>query len=239
MKRIALIVPLLVAMLFAGGTRAAEIPEALSETLEDLGVPVDRVLETRVPGIYEVSFGTRLIYMSADGRYMLRGNLVDLKANRNLTVERQRSLRQSVLAGLDEREMIVFSGKDPKHTVTVFTDVDCGYCAKLHRELADYLEQGIRIRYMAYPRAGEGSGTARKMISVWCAPDQHEALTRAKAGETVDPANCDNPVMRQYALGAQFGVRGTPTIVLETGDVIPGYAPARDLLRAILEAQAG
>jgi thiol:disulfide interchange protein DsbC len=218
---------------------AEDIPTGLRAALDGAGIKPERIAESGVSGLYEISVGTNLAYVSADGRYLLRGELIDIKEGFNLTKERQRGLRRAILEGLDERQMVVFSGDNPQHTVTVFTDVDCGYCAKLHRELADYYAQGIRIRYLAYPRAGPESGSARKMVSVWCAANPHEAMTRAKAGREVEQADCENPVANQYALGAQFGLRGTPTIVLETGDVIGGYAPAKDLLQAILQAKAG
>ena len=137
--------------------------------------------------------------------------------------------------------MIVFSPDSPDspaETVTVFTDVDCGYCAKLHSEMADYLAEGIAVRYIAFPRAGIPSKSYDTMVSVWCADDQQQAMTDAKARREVPPKSCDNPVASQYEMGRLVGVRGTPTIVMSTGDMVPGYLPARELKKAISEAKA-
>jgi thiol:disulfide interchange protein DsbC len=134
--------------------------------------------------------------------------------------------------------MIVFSPPVTRYTVTVFTDVDCGYCAKLHRELDSYLAEGIAIRYIAFPRAGIPSQSYDEMVSVWCSADPRKAIGDAKARRPVEPKVCDNPVAKQYEMGRLVGVRGTPTIIMETGDVIPGYMPAAQLRQAIEEAKA-
>ena len=135
--------------------------------------------------------------------------------------------------------MIVFAPDAPKHIITVFTDVDCGYCARMHRQMADYNRLGIEIRYTAFPRAGIGSPTYEEMVSVWCAEDQHTAMTDAKAGRAVEPARCDSPVSDQYEAGRAIGVNGTPAIVLESGELIPGYLPPDELLSRLDERTSG
>ena len=125
--------------------------------------------------------------------------------------------------------MIVFAPEVVRHTITVFTDVDCGYCARMHRQMADYNRLGIKIRYTAFPRAGVGSSTWDKMVSVWCAKDQHNAITDAKAGNAIEPRSCPNPVREQYEAGRAIGVTGTPALVLESGEIIPGYVPPDEL----------
>jgi thiol:disulfide interchange protein DsbC len=144
--------------------------------------------------------------------------------------------RRKAIEGVGEENMIVFSPQDPKHTVTVFTDIDCGYCRKLHREIDSYENAGIKVRYLLFPRSGVDSPSYDKAVSVWCSEDRAKALTEAKQGKAVDKKECDNPVREDIELGHSLGVTGTPTIVLENGRVVPGYVPAASLKR-MLDAQ--
>ena len=220
---------------------AGDVPPALSARLAALvpDMEPDHVVETPLDGVYEVRFGSVIVYLSADGRYMLRGDLMDLDARRNFTEEARQSTRAEAVGALGEASMIVFAPDTVKHTVTVFTDVDCGYCARLHRQMADYNRLGIRIRYTAFPRAGIGSPTYDKMVSVWCAADQHTAMTDAKAGMSVEAVRCDNPVSDHYEAGQAIGVTGTPAIVLESGELIPGYVPPQELASRLDEGGSG
>ena len=220
---------------------AGDVPPALSARLKALAPDMepDHVIETGLSGMYEARFGSIIVYLSGDGRYMLRGDLIDLAAGRNVTEETRRSMRAETVDALGEANMVVFEPDAVKHTVTVFTDVDCGYCARLHRQMADYNRLGIRIRYTAFPRAGVGSDTWEKMVSVWCARDQHQAMTDAKAGIEIAVARCDNPVRDQYEAGKAIGVTGTPAIVLESGELIPGYVPPEDLVSRLDERVSG
>ena len=222
---------------YAGG----DVPPALSARLEALAPDMepDHVTETGMSGMYEARFGSIIVYLSGDGRYMLRGDLIDLAAGRNLTEVARRSMRAETVGALGEANMIVFEPDSVKHTVTVFTDVDCGYCARLHQQMADYNRLGIRIRYTAFPRAGVGSDTWDKMVSVWCARDQQQAMTDAKAGIAIAVAKCDSPVRDQYDAGQAIGVTGTPAIVLESGELIPGYVPPEDLASRLDERVSG
>ena len=214
-------------------------PRGHYQTLAGLGVQPSSVSESLIPGLYEVTFGTRVFYLTGDGQHMMRGELINVADGKNLTQEKISGLRQGLLASLDESQMIVFEPKKAKHTVTVFTDVDCGYCAKLHREMPMYHDAGIRVRYLAFPRAGVDSNSGRKIQSVWCSVDQHEAMTRAKAGREVKAPKCENPVANHFSLGRDFGVRGTPTIILDSGEIIPGYAPAKQLLEVLESGKSG
>ena len=220
---------------------AGDVPPALYARLKALAPDMepDHVIETGLSGMYEARFGSIIVYLSGDGRYMLRGDLIDLAAGRNVTEETRRSMRAETVDALGEANMVVFEPDAVKHTITVFTDVDCGYCARLHRQMADYNRLGIRIRYTAFPRAGVGSDTWEKMVSVWCARDQHQAMTDAKAGIEIAVATCDNPVRDQYEAGKAIGVTGTPAIVLESGELIPGYVPPEDLVSRLDERVSG
>lgn len=225
--------PLLAAIallaLFPAAGHAGQVQEALAAKFP--GVEAENVRPTPIPGIWEIAVGGQVVYLSEDGQYMLRGDVVDLKTGRSIAEARQAELRLEISKQFDEQRMIVFSPEKPKHTITIFTDIDCGYCRKLHREMADLNKLGIKVRYAFYPRAGPGSDSWAKADAVWCAPDRNDAMTRAKLGEHVQAAKAcsDTPVAEQYRLGNELGIRGTPAIMTEDGDLLPGYVPADQL----------
>ena len=167
------------------------------------------------------------------GTYFVVGDVYQRLNQRivNLSDLRRNEDRRELLAGLDESEMVVFepATDNRKAEITVFTDIDCGFCRKLHQEVPELNRLGIAVRYLAYPRAGVGSESFDKIVSAWCSKDQKRALTRAKAGETIPSLTCDNPVARHFELGGRMGVTGTPAIVLESGRLVPGYLPAERL----------
>ncbi|MBA2410417.1 MAG: DsbC family protein [Gammaproteobacteria bacterium] len=227
----------------AGNTMAAENPDVLDTLRARLdalapGLEPDSIEPSPVEGIYQVSYGAQILYISADGRYLLRGSLVDLDKREDLTETASAKVRLRMLDAVDEDQMIVFSPAQPRHTISVFTDIDCGYCRKLHAEIDQYLAQGIKVRYLAFPRAGVASASYDKAVDVWCAQDKKAALTSAKLDQQVADKTCDNTVKAQYALGQALGVSGTPAIVLENGEMIPGYQPARPLA-AMLDKLGG
>jgi thiol:disulfide interchange protein DsbC len=214
--------------ILATGTTAADeaaIRHSMSRLLPDL--KVERVEPSPVSGLYEVVIGPRLFYMSADGRYLLQGSVLDLQTHENITESKLDKTRKAALDKVPEDEMIIFSPEHPKHTISVFTDIDCGYCRKLHQQIGDFMQEGIRVRYLFFPRAGLGSPSYDKAVTVWCSTDRKQALTDAKAGKTLAPLSCDNPVKEQMMLGELMGVTGTPAIVLEDGRLLPGYVPPK------------
>ena len=217
------------------------IPAALTARLEALAPDIDpdHIAETPVAGLYEVRFGSTIVYVSGDGRYLFQGDLMDLDTRRNVTERARDSMRAEAVGGLGEEGMIVFAPDKVKYTVTVFTDVDCPYCVKLHRQMADYNRLGIKIRYTAFPRAGIPSPTYDKTVSVWCASDPHTAIGDAKMGRSVETRRCDNPVREHYEIGRAVGVTGTPAIVLESGEIVPGYVPPEDLAQMLDERVSG
>ena len=221
-------------------TPAGEIPAALQVVLAEVfpGEGPDDVTPAELNGFYQVMMGQNVYYFSADGRYALRGDLYDIESGRNLSEERRGQARLDVLRELGEESMIVFAPSVAKHTVTVFTDVDCSYCAHLHRQMAHYNRLGITIRYVAYPRAGVPSPSYDKTVSVWCSDDPHQAIGDAKFGNPVPERTCDNPVSAHYAAGQKVGVRGTPALLLESGDLLGGYVPPDELL-AVLDENTG
>lgn len=195
---------------------------------------------TPVPGIYEYTKGADIGYVSADGKYYFGGDLYEIQAQNNLTEERRGGLRAKLLAGIAEKDMIVFSPKDPKYTITVFTDLDCQYCRKLHSEIAEINRLGIKVRYAAYPRTGPGTESWQKAEAVWCSANRNDALTKAKLGQPIAGKACpSNPVAREFALGNALGVNGTPGIVTSSGRYIGGYEPPKRLLEDIKAADSG
>lgn len=199
----------------------------------------EQVRPSPVKGIYQVEVGSDALYVSADGKFAFSGDLYDVETRTNLTEAGRAGARGKALAKLDERDMIIFAPTGAaKHTITVFTDVECGYCRKLHNEIAELNKLGVRVRYAAYPRSGPGTDDWRKMETVWCAKDRKDAITRAKQGQPVKVANCGaTPVGKQFELGEQLGVRGTPAIFTPAGDYIGGYLPPQEMVQQLDQLQ--
>jgi thiol:disulfide interchange protein DsbC len=207
------------------------------EIANRIGAKPDELRSTPVPGMYELTRGSDIVYVTADGKFAFTGDLIELNGNNNLTEERRRDLRVKALAAYPESQMLVFGPKDPKYTITVFTDVDCPYCRKLHSQIAEYNHLGIRVRYLLYPRTGPNTESWTKAEQVWCSADRNDALTRAKLGQDLKTKVCtDNPVARSYQLGQDFNVAGTPAIVLANGEMLPGYVPPDTLVEHLKEA---
>jgi len=218
-----------IAFVLTGTARAEDDPRsAIAGKLP--GVAMEDVQESPVAGLYEVAVGANVVYLSKGGRYLLQGEMVDLEGNANLTEVRRGQLRKQVLNKMGVDRMIVFSPKNVKHSITVFTDIDCGYCRKLHREMADLNSRGIEVRYLFWPRSGPNTESWAKAEKVWCSADRNTALTMAKAGNPLEADVCEGtPVNEHYRLGRDVGLRGTPAIVTETGRLISGYLPAPQL----------
>lgn len=221
------------------GTPEARALAAISQL--NPNVQVDHIGAAPMPGFREAIVGGQVVYVSDDGRYMLLpgpgGALFDAKAQRNLTEASLAGMRVKLLQTIPASERIVFAPANPSHTVTVFTDVECGYCRKLHEEIAQYNAQGIAVEYLAFPRMGIGSEDFNKMVSVWCASDRKAALTQAKATGQVPTKDCKNTVTMQYNIGQRVGLTGTPMILSEDGTQLGGYVPPA-ALRAALDKLA-
>jgi thiol:disulfide interchange protein DsbC len=192
------------------------------------------ISETPIEGVLMVQVSGDIVYATADGKYLIQGRVIDLETREDLTEGAKSDIRKQFMAEMDTERQITFSPEDPTYELTVFTDIDCGYCRKLHAQVDEYNEAGIAIHYMAFPRAGIGSRSYEKAVSVWCADDPQEAMTQAKAGEDLEPVQCDNPIAEQYQLGQAMGVSGTPALLTPDGQLIPGYVPP-DQLRQRLD----
>lgn len=202
------------------------------------GVRAEDLRPSPIPGVYELSRGADVAYVSSDAKYAISGDLIDLARNDNLTEARRREVRAKLIGAIPESEMVVFGPRDPKYTITVFTDVDCAYCRQLHSQIADYNRLGIRVRYLFYPRTGPNTESWTKAEEVWCSSNRNEALTLAKRGAALQAKSCpNNPVARHYALGRDFGLQGTPAIVLASGEMIGGYLPPVELAQHLKESR--
>jgi thiol:disulfide interchange protein DsbC len=193
------------------------------------------ISETPIEGILQVQINSDIVYVTADGQYLLQGQIMDIDTQANITDQAKSGIRLGLLADIKQDEQIIFSPEKPDYDLIVFTDIDCGYCRKLHNQMEGYNEQGIAIHYMAFPRAGIGSDSYDKFVSVWCSDDQKGALTLAKNGTDPEPQKCPNPIADQYELGREVGVTGTPALLTSDGTLIPGYMPPEQL-RARLES---
>lgn len=199
--------------------------------LEKLGIQVGEVSETSISGLYQITSNQGIFYVSKDGNRLLAGNLFDLTTEQpeNLTEQAMAELRQQQLQRVED-EMVVYPASDEKYEITVFTDTTCGYCQRMHENLGQYLDRGITVRYLAFPRGGMNSKGGRELQTVWCADEPAKALTKLKSGEQVDSRRCDNPVASHYRMGQAFGVTGTPAIVLPDGRMLPGLRTADALV---------
>ena len=234
----ALLVALSLPSAWAADNVEQAVVDAISKKLAvpAMGLNVESVSASPLPGLYEVQFadGGPLVYATEKGDFFVLGDLYAVKGDGfvNLAEQRRDGERRAKMEALKAEDMIVFSpeGK-PRAHITVFTDVTCFYCQKLHREVPALNKQGVEVRYLAYPRAGTDSDGYRKLASAWCADNPQDALTRLKQKESVEEKVCTpNPIAAQYQLGQEVGVRGTPAIITESGQMIPGYQSAEELM---------
>jgi len=216
---------------FADAASEAADMERILEAFPELDAAAVR--PAPVPGMYEISLGSQVGYISADARYLIQGDLFDVESEENLTEGRRMAARLDTIDGVGLDNMIVFEPEEATHTITVFTDIDCGYCRKLHREIEGYNELGIRVRYLFFPRSGPDTSSWFKAEQVWCADDRNTALTLAKSGAVLESEEeCgETPVAQHYRLGRAIGISGTPAIIVDTGELIPGYVSPNELLK--------
>ncbi len=194
-------------------------------------VKADKISATPIEGLYEVIVGSQVVYMSVDARYMIEGDLFDLKTKKNVSENAKSSIRLAAIDKLGEDNMLVYRPENVKNIITVITDIDCPYCRRLHSEIPDYLKNDVEVRYVFMPL--KGASDMKKTVSVWCSDDQQMALDIAKAGGEIEEKTCDNPIKEHMKLARELGVRGTPAIVLEDGQLLPGYVPVDKLIAEI------
>lgn len=213
-----------------------QVRQKVSDTFKS--IEPENVHRSPVDGWFMIQKGAIVAYVSSDGRYLLQGDLFDLDDDVNLTEEARIDARRDAIADVSDSEVITFAPEDPKYSVTVFTDIDCSYCRRLHSQIDQYLANGIEVRYLLYPRGGPSSRSWNTAEEVWCSPDRNNALTMAKLDRGFETRSCDASIVREhYDLGHEIGLSGTPAIVLEDGELLAGYLPP-DALRMRLESKA-
>ena len=197
-------------------------------------VDPDNIKPAPVPGWYVIEQAPVVAYVSADGRYLLQGDIIDLDTQTNVTEQNRSDMRRNVLAKVTDSQVIRFTPEDVKYSVAVFTDIDCTYCRKLHAQIDEYLDNGIEVRYLLYPRNGPASRSWSTAQQVWCSKDRNYSLTMAKLDKSFDTQKCDSPMVSDhYRIGQDIGLRGTPAIVLEDGTMIGGYMPPAQLAQRL------
>ena len=234
MNRIATLIACLIATLPIAAAAAdtdAKLEAVRAKVADKFeAIEPEDVNASQVDGWYVIQKGSIVAYISADGRYLMQGDLIDLDQQVNLTEQSRSDARRDLMASLSDEQTILFAPENPEYTVTVFTDVDCSYCRKLHSQIDEYLDEGIAIRYVLYPRNGPASRAWSRSEDVWCARDRNNALTMAKLDREFETEACDaSMISKHFVLGQDVGLNGTPAIVLQNGTLIAGYLPPAGL----------
>jgi len=203
-------------------------------------IRVERVERSPVEGLYQVLVEGQVVYVTGDGRYLIQGDMLDLVRRQAVSESLIGGARAEKIAAHGTDNMIIYPAKgETEHVVTVFTDIDCPHCRRFHDTLEDFSKLGIEVRYVQMPRAGEGSESYRKAVSVWCDKDRKAAMSKAKSGGSMEGRSCDNPVSSQMRLARELGVSATPTFVTESGQIIPGRLEAAELKVILDEGKQG
>lgn len=221
--------------------QVAEEPTRADIAAKLRGVDAGDLRDSTIGGFYEIRAGARVGYITRDGRYLFEGEVYDLESSRNLTENARSEARVDLLAGVDPASMIIYAPASGPvtHTITMFTDIDCGYCRQFHREIDQVTALGIEVRYLSYPRTGPDTESWDKAEKVWCSDNRNASMTDAKLGGHVPETGCaNNPVAAHYDLGRQVGVTGTPSIYAEDGTHIGGYLPPAQLLETLNQLAA-
>lgn len=219
------------------GSPEAEVLAALKQL--DPAIEIGFIGAAPFAGFREVLVGGQVVYVSDDGRYLMQAQPFDLQTRQTASSQALLAFRRQQLAAIPQSERIVFAPPNAAHVVTVFTDVECGYCRKLHTEIAELNKLGIAVEYLAFPRRGLDSEDYKEMVSVWCAADPRKAMTDAKAGKRVPAKSCENPVASHFAVGQSIGVSGTPAVFAEDGTQLGGYLPPATMRQALDRLKAG
>jgi thiol:disulfide interchange protein DsbC len=212
--------------------KASSSDAAIRASLNKLapGIKITSIKPSPMAGLTEIIVDGQVLYVSNDGKYLIQGAIIDTATRTNLTEISESAVRKAVLATIPPTQKISFSPANPKYRVTVFTDIDCGYCRKMHAQMDEYNRLGIAVDYLFFPRGGMKSEAAQKAINVWCAPDRKLAMTSAKNGKSLPDKKCANFVAEDYAIGRQLGVDGTPAVYAANGMQLGGYRSPKDLL---------
>ena len=218
-----------------------KIKSNIETLLQQYDVKVDTITNSPIEGLYQVTAGPLVLYTTKDGRYTMTGDVISMKEDKtNLTEQSRKEARVAVLEKMGEKNMIIFSPEKPTATVTVFTDIDCGYCRKLHAQIDKINDLGLKVRYLPFPRTGIDTPSYDKAVDVWCSKDKKEALTLAKQGKELEKIeSCQHKqfIKDSFNFGLQTGVMGTPTFILSDGTLVPGYLPPEKLSELALKVK--
>jgi thiol:disulfide interchange protein DsbC len=229
MLSLSLLSPMLPAV--AGDTVPDKVRAAIASMAP--GASIDGLRTSRMPGMFEASVNGATVYVSADGKYLIAGSLWDVSAHDNLGERHRAGVRKELLASIGQAQRIAFPARDPQRTITVFTDLDCGYCRKLHDHVQAFNDAGVSVEYLLFPRGGLDSPSYSAAVSVWCAADRNDALTRAKRGEHIEGKMCPNPIREEFLIGQRIGIGSTPTVIGPDGTILGGYLTPTQLVAAL------
>lgn len=229
----------LICMAFSSYSQAQPPSKQITDGVKNLAptAKISSIETTPITGVSEITLDSDSIedvfYITNDGKFLISGNIIETNSKVNLTENKKSSLRKDIVSDFDKNNRIDFFPENMKHHVTVYTDIDCGYCRKLHGEIKQYNDLGIGISYLLYPRSGINSASYNKAVTAWCAVDRKEAMTQSQNGIVLAPKQCDNPIQQHYASGNKVGIKGTPNIVTDKGLLIPTYMPPTALLQKL------
>ncbi|MFK7892466.1 MAG: DsbC family protein [Granulosicoccus sp.] len=218
-----------------------DLVESIHAKLEERlpGIAISEINATPFAGVYELVTDGQIYYVDEAAEYLIDGNLIQISDRANLTDARLGGMHMSMIDDIGEENMLIYEPEEPSsRSITIFTDISCGYCRRLHAELPTLLEEGVRVRYLMFPRAGLGSQGHKDLESVWCADNPLEAMDNAKAGGEIEPASCENPIEQHVALAERVGLRGTPLIYTDSGVKVPGYREAEALATMVNNSEA-
>ena len=244
MSRITSLLPIrlaaLIAVTFAfasvqAGADSAELDQVRQKVGEMFdSIDPEDINASPVDGWYTIHKGPIVAYVSADGRYLLQGDMIDLDQSVNLSEEIRVDTRRELMASVSDDEVISFTPEEVKYSVSIFTDVECTYCRRLHSQIDEYLARGIEVRYLMYPRNGPASRAWNTAEEIWCSADRKNALTMAKLDHDFPTASCDASIVQDhYVIGRDVGLNGTPAIVFDDGTLISGYLSPDQLVAAL------
>ena len=220
------------AVSFSAFAQNAQVEAAIARLAP--GTAIDSISETRMPGVYEAVVQGQVLYVSGDGKYLFQGTMFDVENRADLTEATRTVLRRNALGAVETGQRIVYKAPDEKHAITVFTDVDCGYCRRLHQEISEHNARGVTVQYLFFPRSGIGTPSYDTAVSVWCAADRKQAMDAAQGGGALEKKTCaDNPVARGLELGRRFAETGTPAIFTAQGEYVGGYLPPDRMLQRL------
>ncbi len=220
----------------AGSAFADELPSTAATTMKQIfpQAKMDAAKKMPVRDLYEARYGSEVFYVSSDGKYLVKGEIMDVSNNVNLTQKSIQKARKAKLANIRTDEMIIYKPKDTKAALTIFTDVDCPYCRKMHAERQQLLDAGVELRYMLFPRTGLNSSSGEKAISIWCSSDRSATMTKAKEGKEIEDKICKTPLENHMRIAIDFGLVGTPHLVLEDGRTFSGYYPPAQIIHTLI-----